>query len=639
VVGINLNFRNQKISEILLMLLTSFCESDAVIETNKTSHMKTPFFSINKGLPFRTAAGIAGCLILIALSLPVPSLAATQPGFTGTPGRVAVEFVGTVNVSQMAQQAAATTPPASIRAPAAAHRALNAFPVRRPPVKNAGTRVYSPVKATPMASDTVEAAATILYRGFTGLKHLDQRNADDGNQYSIEPPDQALAAGNGFVLESINNAINIYDTNGVQLLVQPVALTQFFGLPHEIVRPSGPFGNIPGDPVALYDSETSRWFVEAWSQNTVPSTGAGKNNSTVYLAVSQTSDPTGAWYEFTIGFPKVIPDYAKIGVDHYGFYLSCNEYKISTGFSFVQALLLASRKSDLEAGMATPALAYNLPFSSGYEFTIHPASLPPGTSPVMTNGGTMYFASSQFVYNTETSMAVWALINTSALDSYSSPTLLARAVSTQAYNYPSQAVVQQDGFRPLGESLNEPVSTLDPGDFRVQSVSYTNSQLFVSLPTEVTDGNGDQQMAAAWFVLHPAISGAHLNATVTAQGIVAMDGVSLLRPALAMNTQLNGAMVFTMVGPNNYPSAAFVPFVGYTPQSIWVAREGNEPEDGFTGYPEYFGVSTARWGDYAWATVDDDSSIWTSTEYTPDIARTSIANWATYITRVQINHN
>ena len=45
------------------------------------------------------------------------------------------------------------------------------------------------------------------------------------------------------------------------------------------------------------------------------------------------------------------------------------------------------------------------------------------------------------------------------------------------------------------------------------------------------------------------------------------------------------------------------------------------------------GNGTARWGDYEAAAVDGDGSIWMATEYTPDINRTSFANWSTYITR------
>lgn len=66
---------------------------------------------------------------------------------------------------------------------------------------------------------------------------------------------------------------------------------------------------------------------------------------------------------------------------------------------------------------------------------------------------------------------------------------------------------------------------------------------------------------------------------------------------------------------------------------IHISREGNEPEDGFTGYPP-FSNGIARWGDYSGAAVDNtDNTIWLGTEYIPDIARTQFANWATYITR------
>jgi hypothetical protein len=94
-------------------------------------------------------------------------------------------------------------------------------------------------------------------------------------------------------------------------------------------------------------------------------------------------------------------------------------------------------------------------------------------------------------------------------------------------------------------------------------------------------------------------------------------------------------MVFTLVGPNDYPSSAFVPINGVTVGAINIARAGNEPEDGFSGYVAFGGGGTARWGDYSAAGVDSDNSIWMATEYIPDIARTINANWCTYVTRLQ----
>src|SRR5262249_3706837 len=52
------------------------------------------------------------------------------------------------------------------------------------------------------------------FTGFNGLSHRDQRLADGGNQFSLEPPDQGLCAGNGFVLEPINTALQAYHTDG-----------------------------------------------------------------------------------------------------------------------------------------------------------------------------------------------------------------------------------------------------------------------------------------------------------------------------------------------------------------------------------------------------------------------------------------
>ena len=43
----------------------------------------------------------------------------------------------------------------------------------------------------------------------------------NGNQFSVEPPDQGLCAGNGFVFETVNQVIQIYDHSGTPLLYGP----------------------------------------------------------------------------------------------------------------------------------------------------------------------------------------------------------------------------------------------------------------------------------------------------------------------------------------------------------------------------------------------------------------------------------
>src|SRR2546430_10295031 len=57
----------------------------------------------------------------------------------------------------------------------------------------------------------------VLLKSFDGINHRQHRLANGGNQFSLEPPDQGLCVGNGFVMESVNDAMNVYDANGTSL--------------------------------------------------------------------------------------------------------------------------------------------------------------------------------------------------------------------------------------------------------------------------------------------------------------------------------------------------------------------------------------------------------------------------------------
>ena len=50
-----------------------------------------------------------------------------------------------------------------------------------------------------------------LLLDWEGLNHRDSRLADGGNQFSGEPADQGVCAGNGFVLETVNSALRVYN--------------------------------------------------------------------------------------------------------------------------------------------------------------------------------------------------------------------------------------------------------------------------------------------------------------------------------------------------------------------------------------------------------------------------------------------
>jgi hypothetical protein len=329
------------------------------------------------------------------------------------------------------------------------------------------------------------------------------------------------------------------------------------------------------------------------------------------------------------------PDYMQIGADQYGFYITADEYNAFSPF-FVDATILAISKASLAAGAATPtAVQFTLPFATGYEFAIQPATTPPGASNFVASGGVEFFVSSQARFSTDSSLAVWAMTNTSTLLIADPNLQLTRInIPTQTYSSPDVAN-QRPGPLPYGSSLTPPgtLEFLTGNDDRVVSLCYSGGRLYLTLATSVIDDGGRLRVGAAYFILSPSLRSGVLAAPLLRQGMLSVNGNHLLNPAIAVNAQGRGAIVFTLVGPDYYPSAAFVPIqTASTSSSIQIVGNGFSPEDGFSGYdPNAFGV--ARWGDYSAAVVAADGSVWMATEYIPNAVRSLKANWGTYVIR------
>src|SRR5262245_17000177 len=65
----------------------------------------------------------------------------------------------------------------------------------------AATQASPPMSSLPIGS----VPSTF---GFNGLTHAQQRLANGGNQFSVEPPNPSIAVANGFILEGVNNAVH-----------------------------------------------------------------------------------------------------------------------------------------------------------------------------------------------------------------------------------------------------------------------------------------------------------------------------------------------------------------------------------------------------------------------------------------------
>src|ERR1700757_577233 len=167
------------------------------------------------------------------------------------------------------------------------HRGHNAADVR--PAMTSGMLAPLVPLSPPVTSGQAVVGADPGFIGFPGLDHYDQRFANNGNQFSLEPPDQGLCVGNGFVLEAVNLALAVYSPSGTRL-AGPVAFSPFFGLPPVINRTTGARGPFLSDPKCYFDPATQRFFVTLLEISTDPSTGAFTNHSKLHIAVSESSD-------------------------------------------------------------------------------------------------------------------------------------------------------------------------------------------------------------------------------------------------------------------------------------------------------------------------------------------------------------
>lgn len=480
--------------------------------------------------------------------------------------------------------------------------------------------------------------------GFDGLTDFDQRYANNGNQYSSEPPSPSIAVANGYVLEGVNNAIQVYNVAGQPLLPKVLSTNELFGVTPAIDDATGINGVYPTDMRVFYDRDVDRWFVLQRAED-YDVYGYRTATSHMYLAVSRTGDPTGAYNVYVAetthwdrqGCP-CFSDYPQIGADQYGFYISVGEYR-SLSTVFVGATIYAISKVALATGELTPrTYKYELPFTMGYEFAIQPAVTPPGASYFLAAGGLEYFASTMGKYAAGNVMGLWAMSNTSALATgIGMPSLMRVPIPTMPYIRPDIAT-QPPGFRPYGMSLIPPgpLPFIDAGDTRLLSLIYAGGRLHATLSTAITDGSGRTVTGAAYLILAPTYRGGIPNATVVNQYVFAVEGNHLLRPAVGVDARGRGAIAVTLVGPDWYPSAAYIPIDPLVEaNTVRVVGSGALPEDGFTGYNGTAFPEVARWGDYSSAFVAQGGSVWVLSEYIGPKPRSHSANWGTFIAEVK----
>jgi hypothetical protein len=502
-------------------------------------------------------------------------------------------------------------------------------------------RVSSAHVPTPNGSAFASTKAD-AFSGFNALSHRDQRLSNNGNQFSLEPPDQGLAVGNGFVVEAVNDAVRVFDTAG-NPLVPTAALNSFFGLPPEIDRSVTPvvFGPEPTDPKVYFDAPTQHFFLTSLVLSLDPAHGNLIVPARIFIAVSQTADPTGSWTILALdvtndGGPfaacPCFGDQPLIGADANNFYISTNAFTIPAE-QFSGANIYGISKAVLESASAGSITATRFSdlkeAGEPFAFSIQPATVPPGGT--FAHNTEFFVSALDFTNTVDNRLVVWALTGT---DNLSTATLVNSVVDTQSYGAPPQSQ-QAAGPFPLGQSLNDHEELVASNDDRLNQVVFADGKLWTALNTSAKTQNGPVRTAAAWFILSPSVGAGTVSASVVNQGYVAVNGSNqqnVLYPSVAVNASGKGVVAFSVVGLDFFPSAGYAPIDETGTGAIRISGPGVLPDDGFTGYAQFLNSNrVGRWGDYSAAVSDENGAIWMGNEYIPNAPRTVNANWGTFI--------
>ena len=478
-----------------------------------------------------------------------------------------------------------------------------------------------PLGTPKVASSRVAGSNPELGPSFNGLTSRDQRLANGGNQFSVEPPDQALCVANGRALESVNTVIRVRDLAGGNV-TGVVDLNTFYGYPAQFQRPAGPFGPFITDPICLYVPELNRFVQVVLTLDQDPATGDFTGSNHLDVAISNTGDPAGKWTVYPIAAqndgtqgtpdhrcpvpaPADVPagapnpraeigDYPHLGMDENGIYLTTNGYCFFSA-QYNGAQLYAIGLDQLKGSSLPPSIKLmhveNTRIAGTPGFTVWPATSFPGEGSTEA-GGTEYFLSTLAGDGSETGnptgtadrLGVWALTNTRSLNTTPfapNVRLQGEVPRSQTYVFPPTSD-QKPGPTPLRDCINdtklptpfgpgcwnillvdepahdEVISRPDSLDSRMQQTWFVNGTLWGASGTGVEVGR-EQKAGIAWFAVTPSVgrNGRLSVDRIDRQGYLALEGNNLTMPALAIRPDNKGVVAFTVMGEDHFPSAGY----------------------------------------------------------------------------------
>jgi hypothetical protein len=398
--------------------------------------------------------------------------------------------------------------------------------------------------------------------GFEGL---------NDSQCGCDPPDVQDAAGPNQVVEMVNLYVEVWDQNGSALAAK--SLPSFYNTAHYL-----------SDPRVVYDNLSGRFFASILEINATV--------GTIYFAVSQSSDATGAWtiYKILDAPTGNFPDQPMLGVNAtllgFGGNLFGNSYAGAAEYWVVN-------KSAVLNGSAAAFASFGPDTSS---FSVHPAR-------TIGPSGPLYFVET---YGGAPGSV--ELFQISGIPP-ATTTVSTTTVSVGAITDPPAAPTPDGG-------------SVDSATPRVADALYSNGRLYLTFGDQCSLG-GKNLSCLRYEVLNttPSVS-------VFQDFDIALAGTFLYYPALSIDSLGDAVLVFGLSSTVVDPSIAAATQhagdpIGTISPFVWAHQ-------GTAGRPSSCSPA-CRFGDFFGSGADPvNGRVWVSGEFL-----TASTNWQTWIAPVQ----
>lgn len=416
-----------------------------------------------------------------------------------------------------------------------------------------------------------------------------------GNLQNVLPPDTEGDVGNDYYVQMVNMSMAVYNKQG-DIVLGPVSNLSIW---QNAPEPWSGYSN--GDPIVLYDEEAGRWLISELSFPNHPYSPHYEK-----IAISETSDPTGAWYLYGFEYDYFC-DYPKLSVWHDAYLMTTNNnYWDGSQWRFHAVGVSVFERDSMLAGSPNARRIFFDLYPNQEPWSMLPADFdgkpPSSDTPAYLAYYKEAYPDRIMIYEASTH---WEnpLLSTLTL----SQTIYPEAFSGSLPN----GISQPDDAPYLASMSNRLM-------YRLQYRNFDSLQCMVA---NHTVNCGDGVAGIRWYEFRNEDNGWD----IFQQGTWSPDNTHRWMGSVAMDGYGNIALGYSASDTSTYPSIRFTGRLKEDPPGL-MSIEEQEIISGSGVQMNY----NHRWGDYSCMSVDplNNTSFWYTQQY---YAITGNRSWQTRI--------